>query len=132
MPPPNSREPRIDRLATKAIPGREDRPGLPGNAGLALELGIGRRSMLRSAAVLACGALHEIAAARETEIASATSLCGLAVTTRLLSQSCRFANGHSSGCPAERWAPQIEQCFGLPTISRFLKMVSPMGPVSMR
>ena len=77
--------------------------GLAGECGACVKLGIGVIDAALGGG-LACGALHEVAAARETETPSATSFA-LAVTTCLLSQSCRFANGRSSGCPAERMAP---------------------------
>ena len=77
--------------------------GLAGECGACVKLGIGVIDAALGGG-LACGALHEVAAARETETPSATSFA-LSVTTCLLSQSCRFANGRSSGCPAERMAP---------------------------
>ena len=73
--------------------------GLAGECGACVKLGIGVIDAALGGG-LACGALHEFAAARETETPCATSFA-LAVTTRLLSQSCRFANGRSSGHPAE-------------------------------
>src|SRR3984893_1067922 len=73
-----------------------------GLAGECVKLGIGVIDAALGGG-LACGALHEVAAARETETPSATTFA-LAVTTCLLSQSCRLANGRSSGCPAERRA----------------------------
>src|SRR6202048_3244091 len=76
--------------------------GRAGECGACVKLGIGVIDAALGGG-LACGALHEVAAARETETPCATSFA-LAVTTRLLSQSCRFANGRSYGCPAERMA----------------------------
>src|SRR6202011_5690501 len=76
--------------------------GLAGECGACVKLGIGV-IVAALGGGLACGALHVGAAARETETPCAPSFA-LAVTTRLLSQSCRCANGRSSVCPAERMA----------------------------
>lgn len=77
--------------------------GLAGECSASVKLGIG----LIDAALgggLACGALHELAAARETETPAATAFA-LAVAARLLRQSGRFANRPPSGQAAERMIP---------------------------
>ena len=73
----------------------EGTTGLGGEHRASVKLGIGVIDAALGGG-LACGTLHEFAAARETETPAAAAFA-LAITACLLRPSCRFANRPSAG-----------------------------------